>query len=203
MLNMFRTLIHASSGACDFSIVSPHWLCVLVSMCVGVSVWLVGVVSVLQAQACNTDATQTQPHQIFNTQRTENRTTIVVIQQHSRKLLVMDILISETCWVHKKWNKITSDIKLVFYSSNITMMYGPINIRTTLKFVTALLKHPVYVRKRVDANWSTKLLDVIWMVFRKYFCLLWAKLSWITGFTTLKKITRTIFVALAATASDP
>ena len=37
---MFRTLIYPSSGACDFSIVSPHWLCVLVSMCVGVSVWL-------------------------------------------------------------------------------------------------------------------------------------------------------------------
>jgi len=34
--------IHPSSGACDFSIVSPHWLCVLVSMCVGISVWLVG-----------------------------------------------------------------------------------------------------------------------------------------------------------------
>jgi len=40
MLNMFRTLKHPSSGACDFSIVSPHWLCVLASMCVGVSVWL-------------------------------------------------------------------------------------------------------------------------------------------------------------------
>ena len=39
-LNMFRTLIHPSSGPCSFSIVSPHWLCVLVSMCVGVSVWL-------------------------------------------------------------------------------------------------------------------------------------------------------------------
>ena len=37
---MFRTLIHPLSGACDFSIVSPHWLCVLASMCVGVSVWL-------------------------------------------------------------------------------------------------------------------------------------------------------------------
>ena len=40
MLNMFRTLIHPSSGACDFSVVSPHWSCVLVSMCVGVSMWL-------------------------------------------------------------------------------------------------------------------------------------------------------------------
>ena len=37
---MFRTLIHPSSGACNFSIVSPHRSCVLVSMCVGVSVWL-------------------------------------------------------------------------------------------------------------------------------------------------------------------
>ena len=52
----------------------------------------------------------------------------VVIKQHSRKLLMMDILISETCWVHKKWNKIKSDIKLVFHSSTITMMHGPINI---------------------------------------------------------------------------
>ena len=50
ILNMFRTLIHPSSGACDFSIVSPHWSCVLVSMCFGVSVWLVVVVSVWQAE---------------------------------------------------------------------------------------------------------------------------------------------------------
>ena len=46
MLNMFRTLIHPSSGASDFYIVSPHWSRVPVSMCVGVSVRLVGVVSV-------------------------------------------------------------------------------------------------------------------------------------------------------------
>ena len=54
MLNMFRILINPSSGACDFSVVSPHWLYVLVSMCVGVSVWLVGVVSVWQAEAHET-----------------------------------------------------------------------------------------------------------------------------------------------------
>ena len=64
MLSMFRTLIHPSSGACDFSIESPHWSCVLVSMCVGVSVWLGwGVIRV----------------------------------QKSRKLLMMDVLMSETC----------------------------------------------------------------------------------------------------------
>ena len=36
-------------------------------------------------------------HQSSNTQRTENKTTGVVIQQHSRKLLMMDILMYETC----------------------------------------------------------------------------------------------------------
>jgi hypothetical protein len=64
-----------------------------------------------------------------NTQRTENKTTDVVIHQHSRKLLKMDILMSETCWAHNKWNKIASDIRLVFHSSTIAMMHGPINIR--------------------------------------------------------------------------
>ena len=98
--------------------------CVLEFRCV----WF-GVVSVLQASACNTDTTPTQPNRISNTHRTKNNTTNVVIQQISRKLLMMDTLMSETCWTHKKWNKIASDIKLVFYSSTIKMMHGPINIR--------------------------------------------------------------------------
>ena len=72
ILNMFRTLIHPSSETCDISIVSSHWSCVLVSMCFGVSVWLVGVVSVWQAEACHTD---TKCH----------------------KFLTMDVLMSETC----------------------------------------------------------------------------------------------------------
>ena len=38
----FRTLIYPSSGACDFSVVSPHWLCVLVSMCVSFGVASLG-----------------------------------------------------------------------------------------------------------------------------------------------------------------
>jgi len=75
----------------------------------------VGVVSVLQALASNTH-------------RTKNSTTNVVIQQNIRKLLMTDILMSETCSAHKKWNKMASDIKLVFYSSTITMIHVPINI---------------------------------------------------------------------------
>jgi len=56
-----------------------------------------GVVSVLQASACNTDTTPTQPHRNSNTHRTKNNTTNVVIQQNSRKLMMMDILMSKTC----------------------------------------------------------------------------------------------------------
>jgi len=92
----------------------------------------VWVVSVLQAEAqlCHTDTTQTQPHQIFNTQRTESITTDVVIQQHSRKVLMMDILMPETRWIHKKWNKIASYIKLVFYSSTACLVFSVLRIYT-------------------------------------------------------------------------
>ena len=95
--------------------------------------WL-GVVSVLQAccvSAWNTHTTPNQPHRNSNTHRTKNNTTNVVIQQNSRKLLMMGILMSETYWAHKKRNKIASDIKLVFYSSTITMMHGPMYISFT------------------------------------------------------------------------
>ena len=74
-----------------------------------------------------------------NTQRTENKTTDVVIHQHSRRLLKMYILMSETCWAHNKWNKIASDIKLVFHSSTIAMMHGPINTGEIFVCKTVLL----------------------------------------------------------------
>ena len=51
MLNTFLDINTSIIMNCDFSIVEPRWSCVLVSMCVGVSVWVVGVVSVLQADA--------------------------------------------------------------------------------------------------------------------------------------------------------
>jgi len=112
----------------------------------------------------------TTSHQICNTQRTKNKTTDVVIQQHSRKLLMMDILMCETCWARKKWNKIASDTKLVFYSSTITMMNGPINICNThsdqlkvAKFYTAvslLLDScimPSHCSGYTSAHWGKKL----------------------------------------------
>ena len=119
VLNMFRTLIYPSSGACDYSVELPRWSC-----CSWFDVCLsFGVVGLEWypccscTSACNTDTTPTRSHRNSNTYRTKNNTTNVVIQQNSRKLLMMDILMSEKCWAHKNLNKIISDIKLVFYSS--------------------------------------------------------------------------------------
>ena len=39
MLDMFRMLVHPSSGACDLFVVLFHGLCCSGSMCVGVTVW--------------------------------------------------------------------------------------------------------------------------------------------------------------------
>ena len=87
------------------------------------------VVSVLQAEAQHWHHSNPAAPNLQHTTTSQNKTTDVVIQQHSRKLLMMDILMSEICWAHKKRNKIASDINLVCYSSTITMMHGPINIR--------------------------------------------------------------------------
>ena len=128
---MFLTLIYPSSGACDYSLELPHWsYCSWFDVCWSFSVFALEWYSRCQlkqlkncASACNMDTTPTQPHWNSNTHWTKNNTTNVVIQQNSHKLLMMDILMSETCWTHKKWNKIASDIKLVFYSS--TMNFHP------------------------------------------------------------------------------
>ena len=130
---MFWTLIYPSPGACDCVVELPHrsscsQFVVCWSFCCG---WYL-VVFVLQAEAHFQPAKRTPPNinrsKSSNTQRTENKTTDVVIHQHSRRLLKMDILMSETCWAHNKWNKIESVIKLAFHSSTIAMMHGPINI---------------------------------------------------------------------------
>ena len=48
-------------------------------------------------RGCSPDTTPAEPHLNFNTQQTKKETTNVVIQQHSRKLLMMGILMPETC----------------------------------------------------------------------------------------------------------
>jgi len=153
---MFRTLIYPSSGACDYAVELPHWsYCSWFNVC-----WSSGVVGLEWYPCCR----------LKRTKRTKNKTTNVVIQQHSRKLLTMDILMSETCWAHKKWNKIGSDMKLVFYSSthfNITI-YTYISQALSYidlswsEFFIQLLSRPCllnilpicsYFFSRRDSNW--------------------------------------------------
>ena len=77
------------------------------SMCVGVSVWSgwsgICVAGWSFSLQHGYHANPTTPKH----QHTSNREhmTNVVIQQNIRKLLMMDILMSETCWAYKKWNK--------------------------------------------------------------------------------------------------
>jgi len=97
----------------------------------------------------------------------QNNTTNVVIHQNSRKLLMMDILMSETCWEHKKWNKIASDIKLVFYSSTITMMHGPINIRCLTLYGGADKSLARPGRKQANVSVRTALISVDILPCRK------------------------------------
>ena len=66
MLNMFRMLIHPSSGACDLFVELFHGLYCSGSMCVGVTLWFDcgGVVSVCTPQSNhNVTPTHIEPEQ--------------------------------------------------------------------------------------------------------------------------------------------
>ena len=52
----------------------------------------------------------------------------MVVQQHSRKLLKMGILMPETCWVSKKKNKNSKWHLVGFLFFSYHKMHGPINI---------------------------------------------------------------------------
>jgi len=91
MLNVFRMLIHPSSGACNLFVELVHGLYCAGTMCVGVTVWFGwgGVVSGYRLKPASgyhtTPATSNQTN-----------TTHEITQQISRKLLRMAVLTSET-----------------------------------------------------------------------------------------------------------
>ena len=91
-LNTFRTLVCPPSGACDYAVELPHRsfpFCKDGGFSVSVNVWCLAVCVDLHVTP-NTTLTLNPPS-------LQNETTDVVIQQHSRKLLMMDILMYETC----------------------------------------------------------------------------------------------------------
>jgi len=89
-------------------------------MCVGVSVWLVGVVSVWQAEACNTDTTPTSHNETPTNVETRTRNQSGDTTQKSQApdngfINVRNMLSIEEV----KEDLINCDINLVSYSSTI------------------------------------------------------------------------------------
>ena len=90
MLNMFRMLIHPSSGACELFFELCHGLYCSGSMCVSVTLWFGcgGVVSVCRLKPAYGYHTATS---------NQSNTTQEITEQISPKLLRMDVLTSEIC----------------------------------------------------------------------------------------------------------
>ena len=87
-----------------------------------------------EAEACKTNTTKIRPHQKIQHTMNWEQDDQYGNHQHSRKLLKMDILMSKTRWVHNEWNKIASDIKLVFHSSTISLRHSAIIIFIVIRF---------------------------------------------------------------------
>ena len=112
LLNMFRMLIHPSSGACELFDELFHGLYCSGSMCVGVTLWFGwgGVVSVCRLKHCFSLHTDTAPQYTSN----QSNTTHEITHQISRKLLRMDVLTSETCCAvnNEIMKQVTSSLSL-------------------------------------------------------------------------------------------
>jgi len=80
---MFRALICPSSGVCDCIVELPHWLFrSWFAVC-----WSLGADGLGWYPGCR----------LKHNKQTKNETTNVVVQQYSRILLKMGILMPETC----------------------------------------------------------------------------------------------------------
>jgi len=96
LLNMFRMLVHPSSGTCDLFAELFHGLYCFGSMRVGVTLWFDwgGVVSLCKLQpASGYHITPAKPQR----NSYQSNTTHEITQHISRKLLRMDVLTFETC----------------------------------------------------------------------------------------------------------
>ena len=73
MLNMFRMLVHPSSGACDLFVELFHGLYCSGSMCVGVTVWFRWGEALVLQPASGYHTTPAEPHRNTNTHGTRAR----------------------------------------------------------------------------------------------------------------------------------
>ena len=114
----------------------------------------------------------------------QNKTTDVVIHQHSRKLLKMDILMSETCWAHNKWNKMLN------HPSSIICLY--------------LLNARWGVLRVWQLDFSTWQGVLLWQNYRHYFnvntCVPFSMLKYLLALFALKSPNR-IFISKVSVES--
>jgi len=66
-------------------------------MFIGPCIIVIVVSGLPAASAGSPDTTLAEPHTTSNTQQSKNETANVAVQQHSRKLLKMGIMMPETC----------------------------------------------------------------------------------------------------------
>jgi len=135
MLNMFRMLIHPSSGACNLFVELFHGLYCSGSMCVGVTLWYGcgGVVSICRLKHYSTDTTPPQPyHNVTPTHiepdQCNPRNNSTHKSQAPEEGCINIWYMLSIIWRNNK----ASDIKLVSLYSTLKMMHSPINIRYLL-----------------------------------------------------------------------
>jgi len=128
MLNMFRTLIHPSSGACDLFVELFNGSCCSGTMRVGVTLWFCwgGVVSGYHTTPPQLNHTVTPTHIVPQQYNPWNSSTNKSQAPEDGCINVWNMLSI------KWWNKKASDIKLVYFYS--TMNKACYDIRTIKPF---------------------------------------------------------------------
>jgi len=111
LLNMFRMLVHPSSGACDY----------FVRYCVGCIVLAEPLLPVVVQPAPGYHITNRQSRYITPTRLKSPQYSLHNNAPSSRKLLKMDVLTSETFWA-VNWDIKASYIKLVYLYSHINKL---------------------------------------------------------------------------------
>ena len=152
MLNMFRMLIHPSSGACDLFVELFHGLYCSGSMCVGVTLWFGcgGVVSVCRLRHCfslHTDTTPPQPNHNVTPTHIDPEQYNPWNNSTNKSQAPEDGCINiQNMLGIKSWNNKASDIKLVsLYSTLRHVKVGTIICLVSSGF-TSGTKYRVYSR---------------------------------------------------------
>ena len=101
-------------------------------------------------------------------------------QHHSRELLMMDIVMLETCWAYKKYNKISSGIYMIFYSLVCRCLLAVERTTNREHRVRYFSISQIYRQQNESrvAKYAPKIVGLVWF---------W---SWSIQYLNLKEITR-------------